>query len=99
MCCFDFRDDSPARRTSHAEATRCHGTYGEKWTYPNKIIPIEKIGTDRKRFDGLSKKFVSLLLRHCSESRLHRNIGNCANINITLFNARSHSNYFIQTLL
>ncbi len=40
-----------------ANCARCHGTYGENWTYPNKIIPIDKIGTDRKRFDGLSKKF------------------------------------------
>jgi hypothetical protein len=36
---------------------RCHGTYGEKWTYPNKIIPIDVIGTDRKRFEGISRKF------------------------------------------
>ncbi len=40
-----------------ANCVRCHGTYGEHWTYPNKIIPIEVIGTDRKRFDGLSRKF------------------------------------------
>ena len=40
-----------------ANCARCHGTYGEHWTYPNKIIPIDKIGTDRNRFDGLSKKF------------------------------------------
>ena len=36
---------------------RCHGTYGEAWTYPNKIIPIEEIGTDRTRYDGVSAKF------------------------------------------
>jgi mono/diheme cytochrome c family protein len=36
---------------------RCHGTYGAKWTYPNKIIPIDVIGTDRKRFEGLSRQF------------------------------------------
>ncbi len=35
---------------------RCHGTYGEKWTYPNRIVPIDEIGTDRKRFEGLSRK-------------------------------------------
>ncbi len=40
-----------------ANCARCHGTYGEHWTYPNKIISIDKIGTDRKRFDGLSRKF------------------------------------------
>ncbi|HVS35170.1 MAG TPA: hypothetical protein VMS17_06275 [Gemmataceae bacterium] len=40
-----------------ANCARCHGTYGANWTYPNKIIPLKKIGTDRKRFDGLSKKY------------------------------------------
>ena len=25
---------------------KCHGTYGEEETYPNKIIPIKEIGTD-----------------------------------------------------
>lgn len=35
----------------------CHGTYDEKSTYPNKIVPIEKIGTDRRRFDGITRKF------------------------------------------
>lgn len=38
---------------------RCHGTYGEKWTYPNKIVPLDEIGTDRKRFDGVSAKFAN----------------------------------------
>jgi mono/diheme cytochrome c family protein len=36
---------------------RCHGTYGEKWTYPNKIVPIDTIGTDRNRYEGLSQAF------------------------------------------
>jgi mono/diheme cytochrome c family protein len=36
---------------------RCHGTYGESWTYPNKIIPLEKIGTDPTRYHGISKEF------------------------------------------
>jgi cytochrome c5 len=25
---------------------QCHGTYGEKWTYPNVIIPYQQVGTD-----------------------------------------------------
>jgi hypothetical protein len=37
--------------------SRCHGTYGQKWTYPNKIIPLEEIGTDRRRYDGITRKF------------------------------------------
>jgi mono/diheme cytochrome c family protein len=34
---------------------RCHGTYGKDWTYPNKVVPIHVIGTDRSRYDGFSK--------------------------------------------
>src|SRR5262249_48096289 len=40
-----------------ANCSKCHGTYGEKWTYPNRIVPIDSIGTDRARYDGISKKF------------------------------------------
>jgi hypothetical protein len=36
---------------------RCHGTYGKESTYPNKIIPLDEIGTDPKRFEGISPKF------------------------------------------
>jgi mono/diheme cytochrome c family protein len=25
---------------------RCHGTYGEDWAYPNKVIGLEDVGTD-----------------------------------------------------
>jgi hypothetical protein len=38
----------------HERCSSCHGTYGSNWTYPNKIIPLAVIGTDRTRFDGLS---------------------------------------------
>lgn len=36
---------------------RCHGTYGKDWTYPNKIVPLDVIGTDRNRYNGLGGKF------------------------------------------
>lgn len=36
---------------------RCHGTYGDRWTYPNKIVAIDEIGTDPKRYQGLTEKF------------------------------------------
>src|SRR5262249_44495516 len=39
---------------------KCHGTYGEKWTYPNKIVPLDIIGTDHTRFHGLSPKVGEL---------------------------------------
>ena len=32
---------------------KCHGTYGEKWAYPNKVIPLDEIGTDSKRHAGV----------------------------------------------
>ncbi len=40
-----------------ATCSRCHGTYGEKWTYPNRIVPLKEIGTDPKRWEGLTRKF------------------------------------------
>src|SRR5262249_38811060 len=44
---------------------RCHGTYGEKWTYPNKIIPLKEIGTDPTRYHGISEAFA----RYYNQSR------------------------------
>jgi mono/diheme cytochrome c family protein len=38
---------------------RCHGTYGAQPTYPNKIVPLDVIGTDRKRYEGISRTFES----------------------------------------
>ena len=32
---------------------KCHGAYGEKWTYPNKVIPLAEIGSDEKRHAGV----------------------------------------------
>jgi mono/diheme cytochrome c family protein len=40
-----------------ANCARCHGSYGEEWTYPNRIVPLAEIGTDRTRHDGLSPAF------------------------------------------
>lgn len=33
---------------------RCHGTYGERETYPQVVVPLDDIGTDRVRFQSLS---------------------------------------------
>ena len=37
--------------------SKCHGTYGDKPKYPNKIISLKVIGTDTKRFFGITKDF------------------------------------------
>ncbi len=37
--------------------SKCHGTYGKKWTYPNRVIPMRVIKTDPLRFTGLHKEW------------------------------------------
>ena len=37
--------------------TQCHGTYGEKPTYPNRIVRLKEIGTDSTRFENIGTKF------------------------------------------
>jgi len=32
----------------------CHGTYGDDWSYPNRRIPIDDLGTDPVRLSALS---------------------------------------------
>lgn len=49
-----------------AACAKCHGTYGESWTYPNKIVPLKIIGTDTMRYDGLAKDHH--YLRHTDDS-------------------------------
>lgn len=40
-----------------SNCSKCHGSYGENSTYPNKVIPLDEIGTDRTRFDNIGLKF------------------------------------------
>jgi mono/diheme cytochrome c family protein len=47
------------REIFEANCARCHGTYGEKPTYPSKIVPLEQIGTDPARARGLSDRFIA----------------------------------------
>lgn len=32
----------------------CHGTYGDRNEYPERIVPIDEVGTDRVRLDALT---------------------------------------------
>lgn len=34
------------RLVFEAHCTRCHGTYGENWTYPNLVVGVDEVGTD-----------------------------------------------------
>jgi hypothetical protein len=59
---FEIDRDRAARgeRLFVRDCAKCHGTYGDKPTYPNKIVPIDEIGTDRKRYDGIAAAFGEL---------------------------------------
>jgi mono/diheme cytochrome c family protein len=37
-----------------AHCAECHGTYGQDASYPERIVPIADLGTDRVRLDSLS---------------------------------------------
>jgi mono/diheme cytochrome c family protein len=57
---YPFAIDADEAKTGQelfrAHCSRCHGTYGPNGSYPNRIVPIDEIGTDRARYEGLSKK-------------------------------------------
>jgi hypothetical protein len=40
-----------------ANCAKCHGTYGEKWTYPNKVVSLDEIGTDPNRHKGIEAAY------------------------------------------
>lgn len=53
-------DDSLAKAGSElfsSHCARCHGTYGVDARYPNKVVPLDVIKTDRRRFDGIDERF------------------------------------------
>ncbi len=50
----------------------CHGTYGDDWSYPNRRVPIEEIGTDPVRLRALTtegrRKYQQSWFAHAGES-------------------------------
>lgn len=61
---YPFPIDGPlaetGRKVFEKTCTRCHGTYGPDGSidYPNEVVELDRIGTDRKRADGISQRFV-----------------------------------------
>jgi mono/diheme cytochrome c family protein len=49
------------------ECSDCHGTYGETETYPNRVYPVEKVGTDpayaTEATDGSRDRFYEWVAR------------------------------------
>jgi Cytochrome c len=58
---FPIDADKAARGEAVFQTTcvRCHGTYGPDGKYPNKIVPLDEIGTDPARSQGLSDRLVA----------------------------------------
>lgn len=58
---YVFTVDAPLAAKGEAifdkNCARCHGTYGKEPTYPNRILPLDEIGTDPSRHRGLEKRF------------------------------------------
>ena len=50
------------RTTFDAHCARCHGTYGDNWTYPNLVISKDVVGTDpalaQASTDATDQRFV-----------------------------------------
>lgn len=45
------------RTVFNEHCAKCHGTYGEKETYPEKVISLDVLGTDPARLQALSPEY------------------------------------------
>ena len=65
---YPFAIDRPLAEQGAAvfeqHCAECHGTYGERRSYPEKIVPSDEVGTDHVRLDALSAEHR----RHYAES-------------------------------
>jgi cytochrome c2 len=50
---------------------KCHGTYGREASYPNKVVPLGVIGTDRTLVDAMTPR----LFENINQTWLAREIG------------------------
>ena len=59
------------RQLFMAKCSECHGTYEEKWSYPNRRVPIDEIETDPVRLTALTvagrKKYANSWFAHAGE--------------------------------
>ncbi len=45
------------KKVFEAHCAKCHGTYGPDGHYPNRIVALDEIGTDTRRYYGISDTF------------------------------------------
>lgn len=72
---YPFPIDQPkaaqGREVFKQSCARCHGSYGPDGSYPNKIVPLEEIGTDPTLANALTPELAGRL----NQSWLAREIG------------------------
>lgn len=51
---IDHERAERGRGVFEAHCAECHGTYGDDWTYPERTVPIDVIGTDPVRLTALT---------------------------------------------
>lgn len=60
------------RTLFNANCSECHGTYAANWSYPNRRVPINEIGTDPVRLMALTvagrQKYARSWFAHAGES-------------------------------
>ncbi len=56
---IDQKRADRGKQIFESSCARCHGTYGPGGAYPNKIVPLEIVGTDPERAKGLSDRLVA----------------------------------------
>jgi len=54
---IDKNKASKGEALFNTNCATCHGSYGEKWTYPNKVIALDEIGTDPTRHRGIEAAY------------------------------------------
>jgi mono/diheme cytochrome c family protein len=67
----DDRQAARGKELFGEHCAKCHGTYGPGGSYPNKVVALDTIGTDRVLAEGVRDEMVDLLNR----SWLAREIG------------------------
>lgn len=53
---IDDRLASAGKMVFEKNCSECHGTYGTENNYPDLLVPIDVIGTDRARAEGVSRR-------------------------------------------
>lgn len=65
---IDWQLAEQGRNTFEANCARCHGTYGEDWTYPNLVIATAVVGTDSALARASSDKKEDRFVQWVNES-------------------------------